>query len=102
MNAAAGSIPLSYNYLIDLAKILLVQLRFKINPYSKKTFLTLGIILILYLTISEISFEFDPFVSLVLRSVLITAAFSLLAYLLKLTIDLQQFFSKILPFIKRG
>lgn len=88
--------------LINFLKILLVQLRFKINPYSKKTFLTLGIILILYLTISEISFEFDPFVSLVLRSVLITAAFSLLAYLLKLTIDLQQFFSKILPFIKRG
>lgn len=88
--------------LITFLKILLVQLRFKINPYSKKTFLTLGIILILYLTISEISFEFDPFVSLVLRSVLITAAFSLLAYLLKLTIDLQQFFSKILPFIKRG
>lgn len=88
--------------LINFLKILLVQLRFKINPYSKKTFLTLGIILILYLTISEISFEFDPFVSLVLRSVLITAAFSLLAYLLKLTMDLQQFFSKILPFIKRG
>ena len=88
--------------LINFLKILLVQLRFKINPYSKKTFLTLGIILILYLTISEISFEFDPFASLVLRSVLITAAFSLLAYLLKLTMDLQQFFSKILPFIKRG
>ncbi|MDG1028643.1 MAG: oligosaccharide flippase family protein [Bacteroidetes bacterium] len=87
--------------LINFLKILLVQLRFKINPYSKKTFLTLGIVLILYFTISEVSFEFDPFVSLVLRSILITAAFSILAYLLKLTVDLQQFLSKILPFLKK-
>ena len=87
--------------LINFLKILLVQLRFKINPYSKKTFLTLGIVLILYFTISEVSFEFDPFVSLVLRSILITAAFSILAYLLKLTVDLQQFISKILPFLKK-
>jgi O-antigen/teichoic acid export membrane protein len=49
--------------LINFLKILLVQLRFKINPYSKKTYLTLGIVLILYFTISEVSFEFDPFVS---------------------------------------
>ena len=87
--------------LINFLKILLVQLRFKINPYSKKTFLTLGIVLILYFTISEVSFEFDPFVSLVLRSILTTAAFSILAYLLKLTVDLQQFLSKILPFLKK-
>ena len=87
--------------LINFLKILLVQLRFKINPYSKKTYLTLGIVLILYFTISEVSFEFDPFVSLVLRSILTTAAFSILAYLLKLTVDLQQFLSKILPFLKK-
>ena len=87
--------------LINFLKILLVQLRFKINPYSKKTFLTLGIVLVLYFTISEVSFEFDPFVSLVLRSILITASFSILAYLLKLTVDLQQFLSKILPFLKK-
>ena len=87
--------------LINFLKILLVQLRFKINPYSKKTFLTLGIVLILYFTISGVPFEFDPFVSLVLRSTLITAAFFILAYLLKLTVDLQQFISKILPFLKK-
>jgi O-antigen/teichoic acid export membrane protein len=87
--------------LINFLKILLVQLRFKINPYSKKTFLTLGIVLILYFTISGVSFEFDPFMSLVLRSTLITAAFFILAYLLKLTVDLQQFISKILPFLKK-
>ena len=87
--------------LINFLKILLVQLRFKINPYSKKTYLTLAIVLMLYFTISEVSFEFDPFVSLVLRSILITTAFSTLAYILKLTVDLQQFLGKFFPFLKK-
>ena len=87
--------------LINFLKILLVQLRFKINPYSKKTYIILGIVLILYFTISEVSFEFDPFVSLVLRSIIITAAFSTLAYILKLTVDLQQFLGNFFPFLKK-
>ena len=88
--------------LINFLKILLVQLRFKINPYSNKTFLSLGIVLLLYLTISEMSFDYAPFVALVLRSTLITVAFSLLAYLLRLTDDVQQFLGKILPSAKRS
>ena len=88
--------------LINFLKILLVQLRFKINPYSNKTFLSLGIVLLLYLTISEMSFDYAPFVALVLRSTLITVVFSLLAYLLRLTDDVQQFLGKILPSAKRS
>jgi O-antigen/teichoic acid export membrane protein len=88
--------------LINFLKILLVQLRFKINPYSNKTFLSLGIVVLLYLTISEISFDYAPFVALVLRSSLITVVFSLLAYLLRLTDDVQQFLGKILPSAKRS
>ena len=88
--------------LINFLKILLVQLRFKINPYSNKTLLSLGIVLLLYLTISEMSFDYAPFVALVLRSTLITVAFSLLAYLLRLTDDVQQFLGKILPSAKRS
>ena len=87
--------------LINFLKILLVQLRFKINPYSNKTFLSLGIVVLLYLTISEMSFDYAPFVALLLRSSLITVVFSLLAYLLRLTDDLQQFLGKILPSAKR-
>ena len=88
--------------LINFLKILLVQLRFKINPYSNKTFLSLGIVVLLYLTISEMSFDYAPFVALVLRSTLITVVFSLLAYLLRLTDDVQQFLGKILPSAKRS
>tara|TARA_B100001057_G_scaffold369807_1_gene373581 strand:- start:5792 stop:7261 length:1470 start_codon:yes stop_codon:yes gene_type:complete len=88
--------------LINFLKILLVQVMFKINPYSNKTFRSLGIVLLLYLTISEMSFDYGPFVALVLRSTLITVVFSLLAYLLRLTDDVQQFVGKILSSAKRS
>ncbi|MEK9603042.1 MAG: polysaccharide biosynthesis C-terminal domain-containing protein [Flavobacteriaceae bacterium] len=88
-------------FLINFLKILLVQLGFKINPYGKKTLLTLVIILLSYFVISNITFDFDPFVSLVLRSLLIGVVFSFLAYLFGLTGDIQLFLSRISPFIKK-
>tara|TARA_B100001175_G_C19499232_1_gene637098 strand:+ start:465 stop:1934 length:1470 start_codon:yes stop_codon:yes gene_type:complete len=88
--------------LINFLKIILVQFKFKINPYSRKTLITFGIVVLLYLTISKISFDYVPFMSLVLRSALIIVAFSVLAYWLKLTSDVQQFLSKILPFLKKS
>lgn len=89
-------------FLINFLKILLVQLGFKINPYGKKTLLTLVIIVLSYFVISNITFDFDPFVSLVLRSLLIGVVFSFLAYLFGLTGDIQLFLSRIFPFIKKN
>ena len=88
--------------IINVFKILLVQLKFKIIPYGWESLLTMGMIILIYLIISKISFEFDPFVSLVLRSMLIIGVFALLAYWLKLTVDVQKFFVKILPFLRKG
>ena len=86
--------------LINFLKIILVQFRFKINPYNNKSFLSLGIILLLYLIISKISFDYDPFEALITRSTLIILAFAIMAYLLKLTEDIQQFLGKFLSFLK--
>lgn len=88
--------------MINFLKILLVQVRFKINPYSKQTFYTLGIILLLYFCISWIPFDFTPFFSLVLRSLFIGTVFAILAYFLKLTGDIQAFLSKLLPSVKKA
>ena len=88
--------------LINFLKILLVQYRFRINPYSKKTFLTLAVVFIIYWVISKISFNYNPFVSLLLRSMLITVFFTVLAYLFKLTEDVQRFLNKVLPAIKKS
>lgn len=87
--------------LINILKILLVQYRFKINPYGRETFLTLGIIFLLYFVVSRITFYFDPFLSLVLRSILIGVVFALLAYFLRLTGDIQQFLGNFFSFVKK-
>ena len=87
--------------LINVLKILLVQKRFRMNPFSKKTFLTLVVIVFLYWIISMISFDYEPFLSLLLRSTLIVIAFTFLSYLLKLTVDVQKFINKVLPTINK-
>ena len=88
--------------LINFLKILLVQYRFRIHPYNKKTFLTIGVVFFLYVVISMIPFDFTPFVSLVLRSTLVTIVFTILAYLFNLTGDIQKFLVKILPFLRKN
>ncbi len=87
---------------INLLKIILVQYRFKINPYGRETLPTISIVILLYFLISSISIDYDPFTVMILRSTLIGITFILLAYILKLTGDIQQFLAKIFPFVKRG
>ena len=86
---------------INLLKIILVQYRFKINPYGRETFPTISIVVLLYFLISSISIDYDPFTVMIFRSTFIGITFILLAYLLKLTDDIQQFLAKIFPFVKR-
>ena len=80
---------------INLMKILLVQLTFNINPFGKKTILTILVIFIVYLISSNINFDFSPFISIVLRSLLIGVIFTLTSHMLKLTSDFQSFFIKL-------
>ena len=88
--------------LINILKILLEQKRFRMNPFSKKTFLTLVVVFFLYWIISMISFDYEPFLSLLLRSTLIIIAFSFLSYSLKLTEDVQKFINKVMPTINKS
>ncbi len=87
---------------INLLKIILVQYRFKINPYGRETLPTISIVVLLYFLISSISIDYDPFTVMIFRSTFIGITFILLAYLLKLTDDIQQFLAKIFPFVKIG
>jgi O-antigen/teichoic acid export membrane protein len=87
--------------LINLMKILLVQLTFKINPFGKKTILILLAIFGVYLIFSYLNFDFSPFISIILRSLLIGLVFTLISYLLKLTGDFQDFLYNFLIFKKK-
>ena len=88
---------------INLQKILLVQYSFKINPYGIESLRTIVIVVLLYFLVSAITIDYDPFNAMVFRSILIVVAFAFLAYLLRLTSDIQQFLAKIVfPLTKKG
>jgi hypothetical protein len=83
-----------------LLKILLVQLTFRINPYGRSSLLTLTVIASIYIIFNRVQFNYEPFLSLVIRSVLIGLIFSLLAYVLGLAKDFQKLAKKV--FIKKN
>jgi hypothetical protein len=80
--------------LINIAKILLIQFTFKINPFSNKTFIALGIILLLYVLIPLIALDLSPFLSLIIRSLVIVILFLTFSRVFKLTGDLQNVINK--------
>ena len=80
--------------LINIAKILLIQFTFKINPFSNKTFIALGIILLLYILIPLIALDLSPFLSLVIRSLVIVILFLTFSRVFKLTGELQNVINK--------
>ena len=80
--------------LINIAKILLIQFTFKINPFSNKTFIALGIILLLYVLIPLIALDLSPFLSLVIRSLVIVILFLTFSRVFKLTGELQNVINK--------
>lgn len=86
--------------LVNLLKILLVQLTFRINPYGRSSLLTLTVIALIYIIFNSIQFNYEPFLSLVIRSVLIGLIFSLLAYVLGLAKDFQKLAQKV--FIRKN
>ena len=81
---------------INLQKILLVQYNFKINPYGRESLRTIVIVVLLYFLVSSITIDYDPIKALIFRSILIVVAFAFLAYLFRLTSDIQQFLTKII------
>jgi len=81
---------------INLQKILLVQYNFKINPYGRESLRTIVIVVLLYFLVSSITIDYDPIKALIFRSILIVVAFALLAYIFRLTSDIQQFLAKII------
>ncbi len=88
--------------LINILKLVLVQVKFKINPYGRETFITLGIVFLLYVFVSQLTMNIAPFWSLLVRSFIIGLGFAVLSHLLKLTEDIRQFVLKALSKLKRA
>ena len=88
--------------LINILKILLVQYRFKINPYSKASILTVTLILLVNLIFTFIEFDLSPFMALAVRSILIFVVFAVIAHLMKLTTDIEPVLKRIISSFYRN
>ena len=80
----------------NTAKLLLVYQKFKIQPVTLETFYSLGLILGFTLLFYFWDFQINPVVNIILKSLLITGAYMLSIFLLKLSPDINGLIKKYL------
>jgi O-antigen/teichoic acid export membrane protein len=85
--------------LYSLAKLLFVVLKMKLFPFTIKTVLSLVILVVSFLVFFYWDFNFNPFVNIVLKSVLVSIFYLGLSYYLKISSDINfvitSFFKKV-------
>jgi O-antigen/teichoic acid export membrane protein len=85
--------------LYSLAKLLFVVLKMKLFPFTKKTILALIIAVLSFGVFYYWDFNFNPFVNIVLKSVLVSIFYLGLSYYLKISSDINfvitSFFKKV-------
>ena len=80
--------------IFSVLKLLYVKLKMKIQPFTSKTIILLGIIGLLYLVFGFMSFPFNPFVNIIIKSSLLTFIFGFLVIRIKLSSEMNQMLRK--------
>ena len=81
---------------INLCKIMLVNILFKIHPYSRKTLSAVFSIALIYIFIKYIPSILNPWISITLRSLLIIGLFSIAVFKFRLSKDIETLFQKLI------
>ncbi len=95
INGAAVATFLAF-FTYNTSKLYLVYKKFGIHPFSIKTALILGLIILFCLGFYFWEFSFHPVLGIALKSVIILVLFLFLAYKLKFSEDINQLFSRYL------
>jgi len=82
--------------IFSMLKILYVKLKMKIQPFTSKTLILLGLIGLLYLVFGFIALPFHPLLNIVIKSSLLIAVFGFIVVRIKLSPDLNQMLGKYL------
>ena len=80
---------------INLCKIVLVAILFKIHPYSKKSLGIIMSIIFIYLIISSVPSVIHPILSIFLRSLMILGLFMVPLFKLKWSSDIEALLAKV-------
>jgi O-antigen/teichoic acid export membrane protein len=75
--------------LYSLAKLLFVVLKMKLFPFTIKTVLSLVIVVVSFLVFYYWDFNFNPFLNILLKSVLVSIFYLGLSYYLKISSDIN-------------
>ncbi|RPD98167.1 lipopolysaccharide biosynthesis protein [Aureibaculum marinum] len=80
--------------IFSTVKIIYVQLKLNMQPFTKKTILVLTIISILFLIFYSITIPFHPIVNMVLKSLIITIVYIFTIYKLNISEDINVLIKK--------
>ena len=75
-------------------KVIYIQLKLDMQPFTKKTVLVLAIISILFFAFYFITFPFHPLVNMIMKSILISAVYTVLIYKLNISEDINSLINK--------
>jgi O-antigen/teichoic acid export membrane protein len=77
------------------AKVYYVNRKLKMQPYTKKTGVLMGLILLVFVIFFSIQIDVSPLFAIVIKSILITAVFLFLVLRLRISEDLNAFLNEI-------
>ncbi|WP_299247684.1 polysaccharide biosynthesis C-terminal domain-containing protein [uncultured Aquimarina sp.] len=80
----------------NLSKIWIVQKKFRMHPFSKKTLITLILIIVFLFGFYFWDFGFHPIVNIGFKSILIGVGYVLLVYLLRISSDINKLINRYL------
>ena len=80
--------------IMNSLKLYLVNLKFKIHPYSYDTLKIVILTTFIYIIFYNLNLTFDPVISIAIKSTLILTLYTLAAYIFKLSDDVNIFIDK--------
>lgn len=86
--------------LYSVAKLLFVVKKLDLYPFSKQTLYSMALTFVLFVAFYVWDFPFNPIVSIVLKSILLTIAYVYLNYLFVISIEINQIMDKTLEKLK--
>lgn len=83
-------------FIYNTVKLIFVQWKFKIHPFSKQTLKSLVLILVILAGLIFWEFPFHPILNIALKSILITIIYGVVVYKLNLSEDINTLINRIL------
>jgi O-antigen/teichoic acid export membrane protein len=86
--------------LYSLAKLLFVVKKLDLYPFTNQTLYSIALTLVLFLTFYFWEFPFNPIISIILKSILLTIAYIYLNYRFVISIEINQVIDNLLKRLK--